>query len=276
MITLRPYQSDVICDYQAAVDRGERGIILVCPTGGGKTVICASIIDTLVHNDTNKSVLVLAHRREIIDQTSKKLHAAGVSHGIIQAKFPTRPEERVQVASIQTLWTRAITIGSMNLPPADLLVVDECHHAPAETYRKIIKAYPDAILLGLTATPCRGDERGLGGIFQVMIQTPQVADLIKQGYLVGTRVYAPCDPDLRGVRTQAGDYVESQLAERMDRDNLVGDIVTHWQNTGSPARRSSSRSQSGTRSISATNSSNQACAPNTLMDRCQSPNAMPR
>jgi DNA repair protein RadD len=232
MTALRPYQRDVIGDYHAAIDRGQRRIIVVCPTGGGKTVICASIIDSLVHNQINRSVLVLAHRREIINQTSRKLHAAGVAHGIIQAGFTTRPDERVQVASIQTLWTRAITIGSMNLPPADLLVVDECHHAPAETYRKIIKAYPGAVLLGLTATPCRDDGRGLGGIFQTMIETPQVADLIKQGYLVGTRVYAPCDPDLRGVPTQAGDYVESQLAERMDRDNLVGDIVTHWHKYG--------------------------------------------
>jgi Type III restriction enzyme, res subunit len=276
MTALRPYQSDVIGDYHAATDRGQRGIIVVCPTGGGKTVMAASIIDRFVHSDIKRSVLVLAHRREIINLTSKKLHAAGVAHGIIQAGFPTRPHERVQVASIQTLWTRAITIGSMNLPPADLLVIDECHHAPAETYRKIIKAYPGSVLLGLTATPCRGDGRGLGGIFQTMIETPQVADLIKQGYLVGTRVYAPCDPDLRGVRTQAGDYVESQLAERMDRDNLVGESSRTGINTASAARRSLLPSRSSTRSISATNSSNPACAPNTSMARRQSRNATPR
>ena len=109
MTTLRPYQSDAICDYHAATNRGQRRIILVCPTGGGKTVICASIIDSLMHSDINRSVLVLAHRREIISLTSRKLHAAGVPHGIIQAGFPTRPDERVQVASIQTLWSRMRT-----------------------------------------------------------------------------------------------------------------------------------------------------------------------
>src|SRR5215472_5097594 len=71
----------------------------------------------------------------------------------------------------------------------------------------------EASMLGLTATPCRGDGRGLGGIFKTMVGCPQVPDLIEQGYLVKSRVYAPVDPDLRGVRTHAGDYVEAQLAE---------------------------------------------------------------
>jgi DNA repair protein RadD len=116
----------------------------------------------------------------------------------------------------------------MTLPPADLLWIDEAHHCPAQTYRAIIDSYPDAILLGTTATPCRGDGRGLGGIFHEMVECPQVAELIEQGYLVKTKVYAPVDPDLRGVRTVAGDYHEQQLADRMDRPQLVGDIVTHW------------------------------------------------
>ena len=75
----------------------------------------------------------------------------------------------------------------MDLPPADLLIDRRSHHAPAETYQKIIDAYPNATLLGLTATPCRGDGRGLGGIFETMIECPQVAELIAQRYLVGTR-----------------------------------------------------------------------------------------
>jgi DNA repair protein RadD len=222
---LRPYQRDVIAEFDRTREH-KRRIILVAPTGAGKTVIGADIIRSYVRRA--KSVLVLAHRREIIAQTSGKLRAAEVSHGIIQAGFHGRPLELVQVASIQTLWARAIHRGTMDLPPVDLLVVDECHHTPAGTYRKIIDAYPNATLLGLTATPCRGDGRGLGGIFETIIECPQVAQLIEQGHLVRTRVYAPVDPDLRGVKVQAGDYVETQLAERMDRPKLIGDIVTHW------------------------------------------------
>src|SRR5262244_3266255 len=222
---LRPYQTDITAEFERHVGRGDGSILLVAPTGSGKTVIAAAIIA-----GTARRVLVVAHRREIVNQTSDKLTARGVSHGIIQAgdEKKLRPMAAVQVASIQTLHTRAIRSSSMLMPLADLLIIDEAHHACAMTYKKVIEAYPNAIVLGLTATPCRGDGRGLGGIFKTTIECPQVLDLIEQGYLVRARVYAPVDPDLRGVRAQAGDYLESQLAERMDRDKLVGDIITHW------------------------------------------------
>jgi DNA repair protein RadD len=227
---LRPYQIDVIAEFHSRVESGCHRIILVAPTGSGKTIIGAEIIREKVR--AWRSVLVLAHRREIITHTSAKLRDLDIAHGIIMAGTPPRPLERVQVAAIQTLHRRAIHAESMDLPPADLLVIDEAHHCPANTYRKIIESYPGAIILGLTATPCRGDGRGLGGIFEVIIECPQVAPLIAQGFLVKTRVYAPVDPDLKGVRTQAGDYVESQLADRMDRPKLIGDIVTHWHKFG--------------------------------------------
>ena len=80
----------------------------------------------------------------------------------------------------------------------------------------------------MTATPCRGDGRGLGDDFDEMIEAPQVQQLIEMGYLVGTKVYAPSTPDLRGVRIRHGDYVESDLAYAVDKPQLVGDIVSHW------------------------------------------------
>ena len=99
-----------------------------------------------------KRVLVLAHTREIIKQISAKLFEHGIEHGLIQAGYMTRPFEPVQVASIQTLWARAVRGNRMELPAADLLIIDESHHCPATTYRKIIDAYPHAVLVGLTAT----------------------------------------------------------------------------------------------------------------------------
>jgi DNA repair protein RadD len=227
---LRPYQVDVIAEFHRHVAAGDRRIMLVAPTGSGKTIVGADIIRTMARQ--HRHVLVLAHRREIIAQTSEKLHACDIAHGIIQAGFPARPLENAQVASIQTLWRRAFGSQTIELPPADLLWIDEAHHCPAETYSKIIAAYPDAVLLGTTATPVRGDGRGLGGIFDTLLECPQVQQLIEGKYLVRTRVYAPVNPDLQGVQTRAGDYVENQLADRMDRPKLIGDIVTHWHRFG--------------------------------------------
>jgi superfamily II DNA or RNA helicase len=229
-MNLRSYQTKVIEDFDREIAAGKKRIIGVAPTGSGKTVIASAIIKSFT--ERRRGVLVVAHRREIIQQTSDKLHANGIAHGIILAGAQPRPLEFVQVASIQTLWARAVQRESIEFPQAELLVIDEAHHCPARTYRKIVDAYPDAIVLGLTATPCRGDGRGLGSIFQTIIECPQVAELIEQGYLVRTRVYAPVNPDLRGVRTVAGDYVEDQLAARMDRPQLIGDIVTHWHRYG--------------------------------------------
>jgi DNA repair protein RadD len=228
MMLLRPYQRDVV-DKCALLPSAAR-VIVVAPTGAGKTVIAAAIIKTAT--DAGKRALVLAHTREIVKQISEKLFAHAIDHGIIQAGYMTRPDERVQVASVQTLWARAIRAQRMQLPPADLLIVDECHHCPANTYRKIIESYPDAVLIGLTATPCRGDGRGLGGVFDQIIECPQIAELIEQKHLVKTRVYAPIDPDLKGVDTRVGDFVESQLADAMDKPNLVGDIISHWHKHG--------------------------------------------
>jgi DNA repair protein RadD len=231
MTELRPYQHSVIDLINAHIAEGcERRIVLVMPTGAGKTIVAAAIINRALAK--GERVLVLAHTREIIKQTSLKLSAHDIEHGIIQAELVADPDQPVQVASIQTLWSRGMRRNTMPMPAANVLIIDECHHCPAETYRKIIDEYPGALLLGLTATPCRSDGRGLGGIFDVIIECPQLAELIEQKYLVKTRVYAPIDPDLKGVETRVGDYVESRLAERMDRANLVGDIVTHWHKYG--------------------------------------------
>ena len=198
MTTPYPFQEDVIDKVHAAIATGKRRLLIVAPTGSGKTVKASAIIKRAVQN--RQGVLVLAHRREIIAQTSRKLHAHGVAHGIIQAGVRPRSHEDVQLASVQTLWVRAMRAECMDLPKADMLVIDECHHAPARTYRKIIDAYPEAVLIGLTATPCRGDGRGLGGIFETIVEAPQVAELIEGGYLVSSRVYAPVNPNLKGVR----------------------------------------------------------------------------
>jgi DNA repair protein RadD len=181
MTELRPYQQRVIDRVGAEIAVGRRRLLLVAPTGSGKSVIAAAVVADAV--GCQKRVLFLSHRRELIQQTSAKLHAAGVDHGVIQAGFPTRPGEGVQVASISTLHARAVRTNKMELPAADLFVIDEAHHCRARTYRRLIEAYPSAIILGLTATPCRGDGRGLGNMFETIVECPPVAELIAGGFL---------------------------------------------------------------------------------------------
>jgi superfamily II DNA or RNA helicase len=143
-----------------------------------------------------------------------------------------RLAERVQVASIATLYARVMRTRRIESPPADAIFLDEAHHAPARTYRRILEQYPGVPLIGLTATPCRSDGRGLGDAFDVITECPQVQALIDLGFLVPTRVYAPYRPDLTGVRVERGDYVERELAQRMDCQELVGDIAGTWLKRG--------------------------------------------
>lgn len=218
MIELHPFQLKAIEDS----DRYKRPL-LVAATGAGKTIIAGEII----RRARDKHILFLAHRRELIFSARDKLAKFGIHAGVILAGEPRQAMRGVQIASVQTLWARCIR-GDSDLPPADLVFVDEAHHARARTYRRIVESYPDARIIGLTATPCRKDGRGLGGTFEALVECPQVRELIDLKHLVPTKVFAPSTPDLKGVHTRQGDYVESELANRVDRPELVGDIVTHW------------------------------------------------
>ena len=229
---LRQYQVDVVDRVESLLGSCASGgsatsrPLIVAPTGSGKTIIGAEVINR--HVGRGGRVLVIAHRREIITQTCDKLIAAGVTPGIVLAGFEKelRTHAPVQVAGIQTLHARAMRAKKMPMPAATLVVIDEAHHARAKTYQAVIDAYPDATIIGLTATPVRGDGRGLGNIFTTMIEAPQIPDLIKLGHLVGTKVYAPVDKNVaKGVKTQSGDYVVSALSARMNTDAPVGDVV---------------------------------------------------
>jgi DNA repair protein RadD len=159
MTDLRPYQSQAIVDIELAINDAEAPLY-VLPTGAGKTVVAAQIIERVVA--AGKRVLVLTHRREILKQTSLKLSAGNFEHGLIQAGLNVDLEYPVQIASIQTLWARCMRTDKVLLPAANLIIIDEAHHVAARTWRKIVEAYPNARHIGLTATPCRSDGRGLG------------------------------------------------------------------------------------------------------------------
>ena len=127
-------------------------------------------------------VLILTHRREILKNTSLELSGGDFEHGLIQAGLNLDVEAPVQIASVQTLWARCMRTNKVPLPAADLLIIDETHHVAARTWRKIIEAYPNARLIGLMATPCRSDGRGLGNYFTKIIEGPQIPELIAQKF----------------------------------------------------------------------------------------------
>jgi DNA repair protein RadD len=229
---LRPYQETVVAEYEQKIAAGISRICLTAPTGSGKTVIFCEIVRQAVAE--SKRVLIIAHRNELLTQPRDKLQSFfGITAGIIKAgrDKDQRPQALVQIASVQTLHARAFRSKTMELPPAEIVIIDECHHVRARTYQSIIEAYPAAIIIGLTATPCRGDGRGLGNVFDALIECPQIGELIQLGYLVKPKIFAPesLANVARGVEVAStGDYQINQLSDRMDTDALVGDVVEHW------------------------------------------------
>jgi superfamily II DNA or RNA helicase len=225
---LFPYQQDVVAEFERKVAEGLRRIIIVAPTGAGKTIVAAEIIRRVTAQ--HRKILFLAHRDELLVQPRDKLrNFFNIVAGIIKAgrDKDLRPLSPVQIAGVQTLYWRCVRTDRMELPEADIVFVDEAHHVRAMTYQKIIEAYPNAIIVGLTVTPCRGDGRGLGNVFEAMIECPQIPELIKLERLVPMKIFAPPPPDLRGVRVMStGDYNVDELSDKMDP--LVGDFVEHW------------------------------------------------
>lgn len=195
-------------------------------TGGGKTVVGSEA--TRLAALRNRRVLWLAHREEIISQTSRSLWRGGVEHGIIQAGTTPR-DATVQLASIQTLARRMD-----RLPPADMLIVDEGHHSAAASWLSLILAYRDAYQIALTATPYRLDGTGMGNLdgqgfgFQKLIVIAQVHELTPL-YLVPARVFAPPGANLSRVGTTKGDYDLKEASNILMAPQLVGDVVAQWQ-----------------------------------------------
>ncbi|MBV9829912.1 MAG: DEAD/DEAH box helicase [Alphaproteobacteria bacterium] len=223
---LHPYQIDAIDGLRREVAAGKRRILLVAPTGSGKTIMAAGIIAGATAK--GKKTLFLAHLRELVGQAANKLEQVGQDVGVIMAGRQPRPEAPVQVASTWSLHGRAVRSSVSELPFADVVVVDEAHHAPGRICSELIAKYPNATVIGLSATPCRGDGRGLGGIFEAMVECPSVKQLTEAGYLVPTNIFAPPPPDLSAVKVRRGEFVESDLERTMNQQPLVGDAVVQW------------------------------------------------
>ena len=219
----RKYQTEAIQNCRNSFGHGTKAALLVMPTGAGKTVVFSQITQSAL--DKNNNVLILVHRRELIKQASEKLAAINVDHGIIAAKFKPK-DSPIQIASVQTLVRR---LDTTKFKPS-LIIIDEAHHAVAGSWSKILNHYPDAIRLGVTATPCRLDGRGLKEFFDDLILGPTIPELVEQGYLSPHRVFAAPKPVvLDGLKTRAGDFAKEEVSERMKEYTIKGDTVEHWR-----------------------------------------------
>lgn len=227
--TLRGYQERGLHELRQACLGGHKRVVYSAPTGSGKTVVACHLISLSVAKGC--SCLLIAHARELVNQGSGALDENGIRHGIIMAGEKDRRDlcAPVQVVSKDTLYSRVMRRNVMRPPMADLIIFDECHRSVSPTWLAIIAAYPDAIIVGLSATPCRSDGKGLGDIYTHLIMAGSYEELIAEGSLVKTRVFAPFRPDLRGVKITAGDYNQKQLEGVMDKQALVGNIYETWR-----------------------------------------------
>lgn len=184
---LRDYQSQALALVRDEMRRGRRRVVLVAPTGSGKTRMGAEIGRLCV--EKGRRALWVAHRTELIDQTCAALDELGLRVGAIAARsaWPLAPDAPVQVGSIQTLLAREVR------PPADLLVWDECHHASegAAEWATLLAAYEAVPAVGLTATPERGDGSGLAPWWTGLAVATSVRKLTEAGYLVPCEIVRP-------------------------------------------------------------------------------------
>jgi len=219
-VKLRPYQVQSFDELRTVYMAGHRQVLYVLPTGGGKTYLFSHIAREAVR--AGRRVCLLMHRQELIDQTSRAL--GEFPHGIIRAGHRPARHLPLQIASVQTLVHRTA------LYQFDLIIVDEAHHTTARTYMTILEAYPFAHVLGVTATPCRADGRGLRDAgYTAMVLGPSVAWLTEQGYLSPARVYAPGGLDVSAVGKVGADFHRGQLAAVTDRPVITGNAIEHYR-----------------------------------------------
>lgn len=220
-LSLRPYQADLVSRASAALAT-QRRVLVQAPTGAGKTALATFMVGGAAAR--GRRVVFLVHRTELLQQASAAFERQGIAHGFIAAGVPFNPHHQVYVASIATVGRRLST-----LPRFDLAVVDECHHAAAKSWADVLAAINPRWTIGLSATPCRLDGKGLGEHFDTIVEGPAVAWLIEQGFLSPFRVFAPSTLDLSGVRTLAGEYNRADVAAAADKPAIIGDAVAHYR-----------------------------------------------
>ena len=227
-IQLRPYQQQLINAIRSEFNKKIKRVVAVAPCGSGKTVMTGWMIREALKKG-NRAIFFV-HRKELIEQTAKTFNALEIPFGVISAGFDMNLNLPVQIASVQTLARRLDKI----LPP-NFLICDECHHILADTYKKILDAFPNAFLLGVTATPERMGGITLVDAFDSLVQSLDVDDLIARGNLSPFKYFAPAQcKDLQNrlnqVNVRFGEFVNADLERVMSSNKIIGGIVENYRN----------------------------------------------
>ena len=239
---LRNYQRKLTEDVFEAWHGGARNVLMVSPTGSGKTHT-----KTFIAKHADVVTCNIAHRQELVLQISESCAAAGIYHNVIaptgvvrfcaqrHAKLYGRSyvnqEAKVAVCGVQTLLRRTDQLSRF-ISRVKLWDIDEAHHClPDNQWGQAVSLFPNAFGLGVTATPLRADRKGLDGVFDRLIVGPSMRDLINQGHLSEYRIFCPPESiDTSAVRisSSSGEYVKKDLSKASDESTIVGDVVQHY------------------------------------------------
>lgn len=213
---LRPYQQEAKDAIFEQWDNGVKKTLLVLPTGCGKTVVFAKVTEDCVRQGNR--VLILAHREELLDQAADKLmKTTGLGCALEKAENTCLGSWfRVVVGSVQTLM-RQKRLDQFPEDFFDTIIIDEAHHCISDSYQKVLKHFPDAQILGVTATPDRGDMQNLGQFFESLAYEYTLPKAIKEGYLTPIKALTiPLKIDMSSVSVQTGDFKASDIGTALD------------------------------------------------------------
>lgn len=213
---LRPYQQEAKDAIFEQWDSGVKKTLLVLPTGCGKTIVFAKVTEDCVRKGNR--VLILAHRGELLEQAADKIQkSTGLGCAVEKAEQSCRGSWfRIVVGSVQTLMnSKRLSQFSENY--FDTIIIDEAHHCISDSYQRVLKHFPDANVLGVTATPDRGDMRNLGQYFESLAYEYTLPKAIKEGYLSPIKALTiPLKIDMSGVGVQAGDFKVGDISTALD------------------------------------------------------------
>lgn len=235
---LRPYQVEMKQNVFKEWQNGNKSVMMQMPTGTGKTMLFASIIKDLWDNSYDKRnmkrFLVLVHRKELVEQIQETLYKKyGLAHGTIQSGKRDDDLFHIQVAMVRTL-AKEKRLNKWKDNEFDFIICDEAHHFLADSYQTIRKAFPDAYLLGVTATPYRLNRQPFTDTFNILVRSKPISKFIKEGYLSEYEYYsiAPTSKlqlEIDNLKVEnTGDYSEKAMSNTLDNKQIRAKVVKTW------------------------------------------------